>query len=89
MSALLSMVEGALIWMLAKWVAAAMEGLPGTWVEVVDTAVTAGPDLPESVAEVAFRVPPFPRSSAVGEVMRMMPRLRVVQALTAGVNRAY
>jgi phosphoglycerate dehydrogenase-like enzyme len=87
MNALLSTVEGVLIWVPANWVAIAMEGLPGTRVEVVDTAVTAGPDLPESVAEVEFYVPPFLGSPAVGEVMRMMPRLRVVQALTAGVDR--
>jgi phosphoglycerate dehydrogenase-like enzyme len=75
------------MWVPADWVADEMEGLPGTRVEVVDTAVTVGPDLPQSVTEVEFYVPPFLGSSAIAEVMRTMPRLRVVQALTAGVER--
>jgi phosphoglycerate dehydrogenase-like enzyme len=75
------------MWVPADWVAAAMEGLPATRVEIVDTAMTAGPDLPESVAEVEFYVPPFLGPSAIAEVMRQMPQLRVVQALTAGVDR--
>jgi phosphoglycerate dehydrogenase-like enzyme len=82
---------GVLIWVPADWVAAVMTGLPGTRVEIVDTAAgLGGPggwELPESVAEVEFYVPPFFGSAAAAQVMAMMPRLRVVQALTAGVDR--
>ncbi|MCW2935167.1 MAG: Phosphoglycerate dehydrogenase [Actinomycetia bacterium] len=65
-----------------------MTGLPDTRVEIVDPADLGGEaDIPGSVAEVEFYVPPFLAPAAVAEVMRLMPRLRVVQALTAGVDR--
>lgn len=68
-----------------------MTGLPGTRVEIVDTAADLGGpggwELPESAAEVEFYVPPFFGSAAAAQVMDMMPRLRVVQTLTAGVDR--
>lgn len=68
-----------------------MTGLPGTRVEIVDTASDLGGpgkwDVPESAAEVEFYVPPFFGSAAAAQVMAMMPRLRVVQTLTAGVDR--
>src|SRR5690242_10042413 len=72
-----------LIWVPADWVAAGLTGLPGTVVEVVE------PDtgLPASVADVEFYVPSFFPTPASGEAMRHMPRLRVVQTLTAGVDR--
>jgi phosphoglycerate dehydrogenase-like enzyme len=80
-----------LIWVPADWVAAVMTGLPGTRVETVDTATDLGGpgrwELPESVAEVEFYVPPFFGSAAAAQVMALMPRLRVVQTLTAGVDR--
>ena len=64
------------------------EGLPDTRVEIVNPAEFGGQaDIPGSVAEVEFYVPPFLGPAAVAEVMRLMPRLRVVQALTAGVDR--
>ncbi len=82
---------GVLIWVPADWVAAVMTGLPGTRVEIVDTASDLGGpgkwDVPESAAEVEFYVPPFFGSAAAAQVMALMPRLRVVQTLTAGVDR--
>ena len=73
------------MWVPAKWVAAGMAGLPGTDVEIVE------PDgrspLPASVADVEFYVPSFFPTQASADVMRYMKRLRVVQALTAGVDR--
>jgi len=83
--------NGVLIWVPADWVAAVMTGLPGTRVETVDPAADLGGpgrwELPESVAEVEFYVPPFFGSAAAAQVMALMPRLRVVQTLTAGVDR--
>lgn len=80
-----------LIWVPADWVAAVMTGLPGTRVEIVDTASDLGGpgkwDVPESAAEVEFYVPPFFGSAAAAQVMALMPRLRVIQTLTAGVDR--
>ncbi len=66
-----------------------MTGLPGTRVEIADTGAVGadGSGLPESVAEVEFYVPPFFGSEAAARVMALMPRLRVVQTLTAGVDR--
>jgi len=76
------------MWVPANWVADAMTGLPDTRVEVVNPVdFKSEADIPGSVAEVEFYVPPFLGSAAVAEVMRLMPRLRVVQALTAGVDR--
>jgi phosphoglycerate dehydrogenase-like enzyme len=42
--------------------------------------------VPASVAEVEFYVPPYRFSVADSEVMRQMPRLKVVQTMTAGVE---
>src|SRR5260370_1629219 len=66
-----------------------MTGLPGTRVEIADTGAVGahGWGLPGGVAEVEFYVPPFFGSEAEGRVMALMPRLRVVQRLTAGVDR--
>jgi phosphoglycerate dehydrogenase-like enzyme len=72
------------MWVPAEWVAAGMKGLPGTDVEIVDP--DGGP-LPASVADVEFYVPSFSPTTPVGEAMRHMERLRVVQALTAGVDK--
>ena len=73
------------MWVPDEWVAAGMTGLPGTDVEIVS------PDgetpLPASVADVEFYVPSFFPTAATGEAMRLMKRLRVVQTLTAGVDR--
>jgi len=76
------------MWVPANWVADAMTGLPDTRVEVVNPVdFESEADIPGSAAEVEFYVPPFLGSAAVARVMRLMPRLRVVQALTAGVDR--
>jgi phosphoglycerate dehydrogenase-like enzyme len=76
------------MWVPASWVADAMTGLPDTRVEVVNPVdFESEADIPANAAEVEFYVPPFLGSAAVAEVMRLMPRLRVVQALTAGVDR--
>ncbi len=75
------------MWVPADWVADAMTGLPDTRVEIVNPAEFASEaDIPASVADIEFYVPPFLAPSAVAAVMRRMPRLRVVQALTAGVD---
>ncbi len=42
--------------------------------------------LPESAAEVEFYVPPYRFSDADSEVIASMPRLKVVQTMTAGVD---
>jgi phosphoglycerate dehydrogenase-like enzyme len=76
------------MWVPTGWVADAMTGLPDTRVEVVNPGDFGGEaDIPGSVVDVEFYVPPFLGPAAVAEVMRLMPRLRVVQALTAGVER--
>ena len=72
------------MWVPAKWVAAGMAGLPGTEVEIVE--LDGRSPLPASVADVEFYVPSFFPTQATVEVMRHMKRLRVVQALTAGVD---
>ncbi|HWG60731.1 MAG TPA: 2-hydroxyacid dehydrogenase [Streptosporangiaceae bacterium] len=72
------------IWVPTREVASALAGLPDAHVEVV--APDAAP-LPPSAADVEFYVPPFfPRPPAVA-AMREMPRLSVVQTLTAGVDK--
>ena len=83
------------IWVPTEQVVAALDGLPGVTVDVVnldeilaDNGDLAGyGDLPASAAEVEFYVPPFfPRSPSVA-AMRRMPLLRVVQTLTAGIDK--
>jgi len=73
-----------LFWVPTPEVAAALAGLPGASVEVV--APDAGP-LPAGAAEVEFYVPPFFPAQPAIEAMTDLPRLRVVQALTAGIDR--
>ena len=43
-------------------------------------------DLPESAAEVEFFVPPYQLGAVSAELFARLPRLRVVQTLTAGVD---
>jgi phosphoglycerate dehydrogenase-like enzyme len=73
-----------LIWVPTAEVATGLDGLPGADVEVV---APDGAPLPPSAGRVEFYVPPFfpgpPGIAAMGQ----MPRLAVVQALTAGVDR--
>ena len=79
------------------WVADGLAGLAGAEVEVVALGRDMGqsgeagrglvaPDVPASVADVEFYVPSFFPSAAGSSVLSQMPGLRVVQALTAGVD---
>jgi phosphoglycerate dehydrogenase-like enzyme len=73
-----------LIWVPTDPVAEALADLDGVAVEVVSPQ---GAALPTSVGRVEFYVPPFfPPPEAVA-AMAQMPRLRVVQTLTAGFDR--
>jgi phosphoglycerate dehydrogenase-like enzyme len=72
------------IWVPADAVALGLSGLTGVTVEVV---APDGSRLPDSAAEVEFYVPPFFPGPDSLAAMRQMPRLRVVQTLTAGVDR--
>lgn len=73
-----------LIWVPTDPVRDALAGLDGVTVEVVSPD---GSGLPGSAASVEFYVPPFfPPPDAV-TAMAQMPRLRVVQTLTAGFDR--
>jgi phosphoglycerate dehydrogenase-like enzyme len=88
-----STVEGVLIWVPSEWVAAGLDGLADAEVEVValgrdlgETGEIGQVEIPESVADVEFYVPSFFPSPAGSAVLSQMPRLRVVQALTAGVD---
>ena len=75
--------QPTLIWVPTEPVAEALAGLSGANVEV---HVPDGSDLPDSVADVEFYVPPFfPRPDAVAAMARM-PKLKVVQTLTAGFD---
>jgi phosphoglycerate dehydrogenase-like enzyme len=71
------------IWVPTEQVAEVLAGLDGVTVDVV---VPAGGTVPASAAEVEFYVPPFFPDSAAVRVMAEMPRLRVVQTLTAGFD---
>jgi phosphoglycerate dehydrogenase-like enzyme len=55
---------------------------PGLRYEVVDPTE----DVPDSVGEVAFYVPPYQVGPRLSEVLERMSSLRVVQTLTAGVD---
>jgi phosphoglycerate dehydrogenase-like enzyme len=72
-----------LIWVPMEPVAEALAGLPGSTVE---TVVPDGSGLPPSVADVEFYVPPFFPSPESVAAMAEMPRLKVVQTLTAGFD---
>ncbi len=82
-----------LIWVPSEWVAAGLAGLAGVRVELValgrdmgQTGDVAAARIPASVTDVEFYVPSFFPSQAGTAVLSQMPRLRVVQALTAGVD---
>jgi phosphoglycerate dehydrogenase-like enzyme len=81
------------MWVPANWVAAGLTGLPDTDVEIValgrdmgQTGDIGDVTVPASVADVEFYVPSFFPSPAGSEVLSRMPRLKVVQTLTAGVD---
>ncbi len=73
-----------LVWVPLPAVGAALDGIEGITVAVVDP--DDGGELPASAAEVTFYVPPlFPREPAVA-ALAAMPSLKVVQTLTAGID---
>ena len=81
------------MWVPSDWVADGLSGLGGVDLEVValgrDMGETGdiGPvAVPASVADVEFYVPSFFPSAASSRVLGEMRSLRVVQALTAGVD---
>ena len=51
-----------------------------------ETVVPRADDLPDSAAEVEFYVPPYDVGRGHAAVLSRLPRLRVVQTLTAGVD---
>ena len=82
-----------LMWVPSDWVAAELAELAGVDVEVValgrdmgETGAVGPLTVPASVADVEFYVPSFFPSTASSAVLSEMRRLRVVQALTAGVD---
>jgi phosphoglycerate dehydrogenase-like enzyme len=82
---------GVRIWVPAGWAADEFVGLAGADVEAVDLG-TEGDHSPENVTipatveDVEFFVPTFFPNPAAIAVLRQAKRLRVVQALTAGVD---
>lgn len=72
------------IWVPTQEAARALAGLAGAAVEVV---VPDGGRLPASAAEAEFYVPPFFPDPASMAAMGRLPRLRVVQTMTAGVDK--
>jgi phosphoglycerate dehydrogenase-like enzyme len=73
------------IWVPVADIAAALDGLPGA--PQVEVVVPEGAGLPASAGQVEFYVPPFfPAPPAVAAISQL-PKLAVVQALTAGVDR--
>ena len=81
------------MWVPSDWVADGLAGLAGVDVEVVafgrdmgETGDIGDVPVPASVADVEFYVPSFFPSPASSAVLGQMPALRVVQALTAGVD---
>ncbi len=76
-----------LVWVPTAEIAAALDGLPGAPPPEVEVVVPDGTALPATAAQVEFYVPPFfPAQPAIAAI-RELPKLAVVQALTAGVDR--
>lgn len=73
-----------LVWVPTQEAAAALASLPGATVQVVSP--DGGP-LPASADRVEFYVPPFFPVPAAVAVIERLPKLRVVQTLTAGIDR--
>ncbi len=81
------------MWVPAPWVAEGLTDLPGVTVELValgrdmgQTGDGSAAEIPASVADVEFYVPSFFPSPAGSAVLGQMSGLRVIQALTAGVD---
>jgi len=76
-----------LVWVPTAEIAAALDGLPGAPPPEVEVVVPDGTALPATAGQVEFYVPPFfPAQPAIAAI-RELPKLAVVQALTAGVDR--
>jgi phosphoglycerate dehydrogenase-like enzyme len=76
-----------LVWVPTAEIAAALDGLPGAPPPEVEVVVPDGAALPATAGQVEFYVPPFfPAQPAIAAI-RELPKLAVVQALTAGVDR--
>ena len=73
-----------LIWVPQQPLADALATVDGVTVELVSPD---GGGLPASAAAVEFYVPPFFPNPAAVTAMAQMPRLKVVQTLTAGFDR--
>ena len=73
-----------LVWVPVGIIAEGLAGLAGLDVEVVAPDSAA---LPSSAAEVEFYVPPFFPGAEALTAMAHMPRLKVVQTLTAGFDK--
>lgn len=73
-----------LFWVPTKEIMSALADLPAATVEV---AAPDGGPLPPGADEVEFYVPPFFPDLAAITAMAQLPRLRVVQVQTAGVER--
>jgi phosphoglycerate dehydrogenase-like enzyme len=76
--------RSVLIWVPTEPVAQALADLDGATVEVL---APDGASLPPSAAEVEFYVPPFFPAPEAVVAMAQMPKLRVVQTMTAGFDR--
>jgi phosphoglycerate dehydrogenase-like enzyme len=74
----------ARIWVPTEQLATALAGLDGVTIDVVvpESGVT-----PAGAGDVEFYVPPFFPDAAAVAVLAELPRLKVVQTLTAGVDR--
>jgi phosphoglycerate dehydrogenase-like enzyme len=73
-----------LIWVPTAELATALDSVAGADVEQV---APDGGGLPASAADVEFYVPPFFPPPPAIDAMHQMPRLSVVQAQTAGIDR--
>jgi phosphoglycerate dehydrogenase-like enzyme len=76
-----------LVWVPTAEIAAALHGLPGAPPPEVEVVVPDGTALPATAGQVEFYVPPFFPAQPAIEAIRELPKLAVVQALTAGVDR--
>lgn len=74
----------ARIWVPTEQLAAALAGLDGGTIDVV---VPEDGLTPAGAGDVEFYVPPFFPDAAAVAVLAGLPRLKVVQTLTAGVDR--
>jgi phosphoglycerate dehydrogenase-like enzyme len=74
-----------LVWVPATWVADVLGDMDDVDVKVVEPSDLADPL--DNVADVEFYVPSFFPKPATAAVMGQMPGLKVVQTLTAGVDK--